>query len=243
MSEKSVSQDVRAEKRERLQMRTGCSLMIAAPCLIGAGTSFIFGHHDAAKLALLFAAVLVILYLILVCVIFEDDFIHSGIPCGIASVLFLLLLPVYLQAFGKARATACVSNVKYITLDILMYTQDYEAIPAHKGSSNAGWLSPPANGRQFLTCPLDPEGTISYTFNSSIADVPWDAMISADKTVLIYEGKGGKLNYRHDGGRAAVGFVNGSCKLISPKDAASLIWTVPIPKTNPKAPRGKTQVK
>jgi prepilin-type processing-associated H-X9-DG protein len=46
-----------------------------------------------------------------------------------------------------------------------------------------------------------------------------------DKTVLIYEGKAGKPDYRHDD-RAAIGFVDGHCKLVRPSETTALFWMV-----------------
>jgi prepilin-type processing-associated H-X9-DG protein len=54
------------------------------------------------------------------------------------------------------------------------------------------------------------------------------AVASPAKTVMIYEGKAGKLDYRHNG-RAVVGFMDGHCKLINADEAAGLIWTVKVP--------------
>ena len=219
--EEEIPDENRAERRK---MRSGCSLLIAAPCLLFAGASFCFGYHDAAKLALLVAAALVVLYLIVVCFIFNNDFIPSGIPCGIVSVLTVVLLPVFFLAFAKARATYCLSNTRQIAAGILMYAQDYGGILPPNSSPYTALISPYVHAHTFITCPFDPNGSISYTFNSNVANTPLSAYISPEKTVLIYEGMAEKLNFRHEG-RAAVGFINGSCKLIGPEQAASLIWS------------------
>jgi prepilin-type N-terminal cleavage/methylation domain-containing protein/prepilin-type processing-associated H-X9-DG protein len=45
---------------------------------------------------------------------------------AIIAILAAILFPVFAQAREKARQTACLSNVKQISLGILMYVQDYD---------------------------------------------------------------------------------------------------------------------
>ncbi len=45
---------------------------------------------------------------------------------AIIAILAAILFPVFARAREKARQTACLSNVKEITLGILMYVQDYD---------------------------------------------------------------------------------------------------------------------
>ena len=51
-----------------------------------------------------------------------------------------------------------------------------------------------------------------------IVDVPAPAT-----TVLFYDGTPGALNYRYDD-KAAVGFADGHCALVTPDEAKNLIW-------------------
>src|SRR6478736_2020079 len=49
---------------------------------------------------------------------------------AIIAILAAILFPVFAQAREKARATACLSNLKQLALGWLMYSQDYdEAYP------------------------------------------------------------------------------------------------------------------
>jgi prepilin-type processing-associated H-X9-DG protein len=43
------------------------------------------------------------------------------------------------------------------------------------------------------------------------------------RTILVYEGKGGQLSFRHNG-KAAVAFVDGHAQLVTPEEAKKLIW-------------------
>ncbi len=45
---------------------------------------------------------------------------------AIIAILAAILFPVFARAREKARQTACLNNVKQITLAIIMYTQDYD---------------------------------------------------------------------------------------------------------------------
>ncbi len=45
---------------------------------------------------------------------------------AIIAILAAILFPVFAQAREKARATACLSNVKQLGLSLMMYVQDYD---------------------------------------------------------------------------------------------------------------------
>ena len=45
---------------------------------------------------------------------------------AIIAILAAILFPVFAQAREKARATSCLSNVKQISLAMMMYAQDYD---------------------------------------------------------------------------------------------------------------------
>lgn len=144
----------------------------------------------------------------------------------------------FATAQTKARATACLSNAKQISTGVLIYSQDYDEVTPRKGASYTELVDPYIKNQRVFTCPLAPAGTISYTFNSGVAGVPMSVITAPAKTVMIYEGKDGKLDYKHEG-QAVVGFMDGHCKLIKPEEAAGLIWTVKAPKAPVKP--GKKQ--
>ena len=45
---------------------------------------------------------------------------------AIIAILAAILFPVFARAREKARQTSCLSNIKQITLGVVMYTQDYD---------------------------------------------------------------------------------------------------------------------
>lgn len=65
---------------------------------------------------------------------------------AIIAILAAILFPVFAQAREKARATACLSNVKQIALGTLMYMQDYdEAMCGERMGGGTGCVwGPPA---------------------------------------------------------------------------------------------------
>ncbi|HSV73990.1 MAG TPA: DUF1559 domain-containing protein [Chthonomonadales bacterium] len=70
---------------------------------------------------------------------------------AIIAILAAILFPVFARAREQARKTACVSNLKQISLAMLMYVQDYdERFPAGKANCSHGpfdsWNQAPGQG-------------------------------------------------------------------------------------------------
>jgi prepilin-type N-terminal cleavage/methylation domain-containing protein/prepilin-type processing-associated H-X9-DG protein len=66
---------------------------------------------------------------------------------AIIAILAAILFPVFAQARAKARAISCVSNIKQLTLGMVMYAQDYdESFPQWKWDQN--FSTPTAPGGQ-----------------------------------------------------------------------------------------------
>jgi prepilin-type N-terminal cleavage/methylation domain-containing protein/prepilin-type processing-associated H-X9-DG protein len=49
---------------------------------------------------------------------------------AIIAILAAILFPVFAQAREKARQTSCLSNLKQISIGLMMYTQDYDEVLA-----------------------------------------------------------------------------------------------------------------
>jgi prepilin-type N-terminal cleavage/methylation domain-containing protein/prepilin-type processing-associated H-X9-DG protein len=72
---------------------------------------------------------------------------------AIIAILAAILFPVFAQAREKARSASCVSNIKQITLAILMYVQDYDEVytPGGFANNDGGTTAPGAwNGQPNL---------------------------------------------------------------------------------------------
>jgi len=81
---------------------------------------------------------------------------------AIIAILAAILFPVFAKAREKARQSACLSNVKQITLALLQYVQDYDETfcPANQWPKGDGtlltWhgsLGPYMKSTQLLICP------------------------------------------------------------------------------------------
>jgi prepilin-type N-terminal cleavage/methylation domain-containing protein/prepilin-type processing-associated H-X9-DG protein len=95
---------------------------------------------------------------------------------AIIAILAAILFPVFTQARAKARQISCLSNVKNISLAVLMYVDDWD------GTFPAFWAGPPATetglnfpnilgqyvgAPEILHCPAD--GNMSPTMGPAIS--------------------------------------------------------------------------
>ena len=130
---------------------------------------------------------------------------------------------VFTKARDAARATVCLSNMKQICLGAMMLAQDYDEKFKLKAEAYKKSLMPYVKREDIFKCPADSGSGASYSFNASLAGVSLARIAAPAQTVLLYEGKNGKLDFRHDG-KAAVGFADGHAKLVSAEDAKKLRW-------------------
>lgn len=122
---------------------------------------------------------------------------------AIVAILAAILFPVFSAAREKARATACLSNLKQIGLAYSEYEQDYdETVPCgHNpgGGLGKGWASqiyPYVRSTAAFLCPDDtgPGDVVSYATNGNmvyLGSLPaiLAQMTSPSKTVLLFEVK------------------------------------------------------
>ncbi len=89
---------------------------------------------------------------------------------AIIAILAAMLFPVFARAREKARQSSCLSNVKQMTLAVMMYAQDYdETLPFAIGGPHMAnlqsifeLLQPYQRNRQIERCPSDPTGAIDF---------------------------------------------------------------------------------
>ncbi len=131
---------------------------------------------------------------------------------AIIAILAAILFPVFAQAREKARATACLSNVKQMGLAFGMYSQDYD----EKNPNGVNWYYPGGNGwagqvypyiknTKIYICPSDVVGQdafSSYGYNSNNT-APTGASVDGfsiasysapASTVLLFEVQGNFFN-------------------------------------------------
>lgn len=64
---------------------------------------------------------------------------------------------------------------------------------------------------------------MAYSLNAQLQGKPMRAVRKPELTVMIYEGKMGQLEFRHDG-RAGVAFADGAVRKFTPAEARVLRW-------------------
>src|SRR5687768_9460690 len=83
---------------------------------------------------------------------------------AIIAILAAILFPVFARARESARRSGCLSNMKQVTMGVLMYAQDYdEVMPVQDGdpcpyadSKKAVWITstmPYVKNKQVFYCP------------------------------------------------------------------------------------------
>jgi prepilin-type processing-associated H-X9-DG protein len=130
---------------------------------------------------------------------------------------------LYGQTHDAALATSCLSNVKQLCLGTLMYVNDQNDRYKFITTNWAEKIAPYVKNSKAFHCPADTSGKVSYAINKGLVGKKESAIRNPGATVMVYEGKGGRLTYRH-GGRAAVGYSDGHAVMINVKGGKLLNW-------------------
>jgi prepilin-type N-terminal cleavage/methylation domain-containing protein/prepilin-type processing-associated H-X9-DG protein len=109
---------------------------------------------------------------------------------AIIAILAAILFPVFAQARGKARAAACLSNLKQIGTAVLMYTQDYDELyPMDASSCGSG---PPTAPCSKYNPGWRPETqTAPYLKNTEVFRCP-----SSSRPPVVWDAGRGVCNYQ-----------------------------------------------
>ncbi len=127
------------------------------------------------------------------------------------------------EMLSLSRAEVSSSNLKQLALGIFMLTQDYDEQYAIDNVEFKEKLLPYTAGEQIFYSPADKSGEVSYSLNDNLSGLKVHKITQLESTVLLYEGQGGELSFRHDG-RALVGLTNGIVKFVTPEEAKTLHW-------------------
>ncbi len=153
-----------------------------------------------------------------------EDFQHSFSDAFDSDIL--ATIATYLarpQEIHEASAFACLTNLKQLGLGAMQFLQDWDEKFALKADKYQEALIPYIRTDQIFHCPDDKNGQISYSFNPKFENVSLAQIHAPSQTVLIYEGKNGQLEFRHNN-RAGVCFADGHCELVTPEKAKTLKW-------------------
>ena len=113
---------------------------------------------------------------------------------GVA-ILGAILFPVFAQAREKARQSACLSNLKQMSMAMRMYALDHNgAYPA-----SAGWMygldpyvrrrSATASESDVFRCPSVPRGQHGYAMNSRASGANLQRLLSPATLVTLYDSR------------------------------------------------------
>jgi prepilin-type processing-associated H-X9-DG protein len=104
-----------------------------------------------------------------------------------------------------------------------MLLQNHDRRYALNADSFQKFLDPYLPNRNVFRCPSDRSGAESYAFNANLVGILYTSINNPTTLVAIYEGRGGKLHFKHDG-KAGVVFADGHVKMVSEDEAKALRW-------------------
>jgi len=130
----------------------------------------------------------------------------------------------------RARQATAFSNVRLFTAVCAQSASDNDSQFCFTNATfwkemEAYFRGLPDNLDDDIRSPLDPPGTISYKFNSSLTGKRVSHIAYPEKTVMIFEGDWKSPPFRYDG-KALIGFVDGHAAFVSPEESKKLIWTI-----------------
>jgi prepilin-type processing-associated H-X9-DG protein len=138
----------------------------------------------------------------------------------IMAILAAILFPVFAQAREKARTASCQSNLKQISLAVLMYCQDYdERLPMSHNWTDATYAY--VRNQSLHYCPSAPS-QYGYAYNANLGGREMVKIRAPAELVALFESTAGRANAadggtslarpgRHSGGDN-IGFVDGHVK-------------------------------
>ncbi len=128
---------------------------------------------------------------------------------AIVCILALLLLAVFSRIKEPVKAR-CLGNVEQISRALLMYAEDNsDRLPPRRDWPDL--LLPYLGDPRVLTCPDDAEAWPGYAYHPPVAGEKLGSFKRLEETVLVYDGKEGKLAERHFGW-AYYAFADGHAK-------------------------------
>ncbi|RYX80924.1 hypothetical protein EON83_26300 [bacterium] len=115
-----------------------------------------------------------------------------------------------------------INNLKQLCLGVLQFVQDYDEIYAFQLQYLQEAIMPYVKSTQIFRIPASQQ---SYNFNANLCGKNITTLAEPARTILFYEGDNQKPIF-HYAGKAAIGFADGHCVLVSPEDFKNAIWEV-----------------
>jgi len=115
---------------------------------------------------------------------------------AIISVLAAILFPVFSQAKGAAKQTACLNNIKQLSLGVTLYSNDnddfypmggWQSPPGDPSPALSRWyidVAPYINNNQIRACPansfyISEQGNWNSDYGINVSLAPWESAESA----------------------------------------------------------------
>jgi prepilin-type processing-associated H-X9-DG protein len=162
-------------------------------------------------------------------VVNRDGPFQPGKPDPVNAAVRALAEPHAMEVYLKTTrdreriAQGCVSNLTTLATASLMLLQHHDRRYNLTADSFQKFLDPYVPNRAVFRCPGDRKGAESYAFNANLVGVLYGSIKDPSTVVAIYEGRGGKLRFKHEG-KAGVAFADGHVKMISEEEAKTLRW-------------------
>ena len=120
----------------------------------------------------------------------------AGIVIGALATLILpifaaILFPVFNRARHAAQTTACINNVKQISVAMNMYVSDYDSKFPPAGNWNDA-IKPYLKNTNVWKCPADNTDGPSYAMNNQLNGIAGSKVLSPADTVMLFESQPGK---------------------------------------------------
>ena len=127
------------------------------------------------------------------------------------------------EMLDTTRMIVSRQNMQQLALGVMHMSHDYNEKFAVKSDKFKETLAPYVKSEQLFYAPADKSGMVSYSFNPKLTGMSTHLNGKARETVLVYEGRDEKLDFRY-GGQAIVILANGTIKMVTPEEAKSLRW-------------------
>lgn len=129
----------------------------------------------------------------------------------------------FVQQKADAKAKACTSNIKQVSIALILVASDHNMVLAVNSSNWRAKIYEFTKNKSLHDCGLTAPAGLAYSLNTALAGKNLDKLAKPTTTVMLYEGKGGKLAFHKDG-TAAVGFADGSVRRVTKAEAKKLRW-------------------
>ena len=116
------------------------------------------------------------------------------------------------QMTVRATVSQCQSNLKQIALGVMQFVQDWD----ERFALHADWknqLQPYLKNEAIFRCPEVEHPEESYSFSSELENRSLNEIKEPVNTIMIYEGKDGKFDFRHlNNTKTNIAFADGHIK-------------------------------